>query len=118
MHLVRTEQELAELRRENLSLNQMFELERNRTKTLEKVNIDKESEIQTLRRKLHEHERKIEEQKTQINQKESKIKQMEIEQQQIKQRYQSKYAMEVEKTSQKLEKKFKDQTEAMNVSVQ
>lgn len=117
MQLVRTEQEINTLRSENMKLNEMLKLERSRTEIHEKKIGTMEFKIEELNRKMRERENMIKDLQTQNNQKQCTIREMESEQQRLKQRYQSRYAVETERTNQKLAKEFKEKEDALNVSV-
>ena len=117
MQLVRTEQEINTLRSENTKLNEMLKLERSRTEIHEKKIGTMEFKIEELNRKLRERENMIKDLQTQNNQKQCTIREMELEQQRLKQRYQSRYAVETERTNQKYAKEFKEKEEALHVSV-
>lgn len=117
MQLVRTEQELAMLRSENAKLNEMLKLERSRTENHGKKIVTMEYEMQEQSRKLHERQKTIEDLQVQNNQKQRTIREMEMEQQRLKVKYQSKFAVETEKTNQKLAKEYREKADALNVSV-
>lgn len=116
MQLVRTDQELINLRSENAKLHEMLKLERNRTQIHEKRIESMECKIDELTRKLRERDNIIKELQTQNNQKQCLIKEMEIDQQRLKRRYETKMASETEKTKGQLTREFREKEEMLNVS--
>lgn len=117
MQLVRTEQEINMLRSENTKLNEMLKLERSRTEIHEKKIGTMEFKVEELNRKLRERENMIKDLQTQNNQKQCTIRELEMEQQRLRQKYQSKFAVETERVNQKLAKEYKEKEDALNVSV-
>lgn len=116
MKLVRTEQELNELRIKNSELGRTLEYERSRNQSREKKIESMECTVDELKRKLHERESIIKDLQTQNNQKQCMLKEMETEQHRQKRRFESKIAHETEKTSRQLAKEYREKEEALNVS--
>lgn len=115
MKLVRTEQEMNELRIKNSDLGRTLEYERSRNQSREKRIESLECTVEELKRKLHERESIIKDLQTQSNQKQCMIKEMEAEQHRQKRRFESKIAHETEKTSRQLAKEYREKEEALNV---
>lgn len=115
--LVLHEQEMAMLRSENAKLNEMLKLERNRTEIHEKNIATLEFKMGEFERKLYDRENKIKDLQTQNNQKQCRINELEKDQERLKLKYQSKFAVETEKTRGQLAREFKEKEELLNVSM-
>lgn len=116
MKLVKTEQEMNELRIKNSELGRTLEYERNRNQLREKRIETLECTVDEFKRKMHERESIIKDLQTQNNQKQCIIKEMEAEQHRQKRRFETKIVHETEKTSRQLAKEYREKEEALNVS--
>lgn len=116
MQLVRTEQELLNIRNEKVGLSVSLKYQRVRTQALERKVGTLECEIEEVRRTLQDRENLIKELQTQNNQKQSAIKEMEVQQIRQKRRFETKIATETEKTNRQLTKEFKEKEDLFHVS--